>query len=61
MTAHIQLIKIHIKMIFYAILFNSIAESHNWFKNIFKEVLANSFDITMESQITTIVIEKNSF
>ena len=47
-------------MAFYAFLFNIIAESHNWFKNIFKEILYNSFDINLESEITTIIIDKNS-
>lgn len=48
-------------MIFYALLFNIIAESHNWFKNIFKEILSNSFEVSMESEVTSIIIDKNSF
>ena len=45
---------------FYALFFNLISESHNWFQNEFKNILQISFGITTESEVTRIIVVKNS-
>lgn len=50
-----------IKSVYYAIFFNIIAVGHYWFLNNLKTILQINFGIKMESELTAILVDKNSY